>query len=388
MATTIQAQKRAFPTRGFLVPAVIAALGMAVWGARFALGLGQATNLSDAYPWGLWIGFDVVSGVALAAGAFVVAATVYVFNLKKYHPLVRPALLTGFLGYLLVILGLLADLAKPQNIWHLIIYWNFHSVLFEVGWCVMLYTTVMALEFSPVVFERLGWQVPLRIIKAIQIPLVIIGVILSTMHQSSLGSLFLLLRYRLHPLWYSPLLPVFFFISAVTVGMAMVILESVISARALRRPLERDLLAGLASAVPYVLGTYFVLKMVELLVTGEFGLMFEGSVRSNLFLVEIIGGVLLPAVLFAIPKVRQSVAGLFWGALLIVGGLILNRLDVSVIGQMVPTGSYFPHWMEFAVTIGLLASGVVAYTLITHYFPVFKEDVAGESEHAGLPVAA
>jgi len=387
MTTATKVQKRALPG-GLWILVAVAVMGIAVWVARFALGLGRATNLSDSYPWGLWIGFDVVSGVALGAGAFVVAATVYIFNLKKYHPIVRPALLTGFLGYLLVILGLLADLAKPHHIWHLIIYWNFHSVLFEVGWCVMLYTTVMALEFSPVVFERFGWRVPLRIIRAIQIPLVIIGVLLSTLHQSSLGSLFLLLRYRLHPLWYSSLLPVFFFISAVAVGMAMVILEAVISARALRRPLERDLLSGLASAVPYVLGFYFVLKIVELLVAGEFGLMFEGSVRSNLFLVELVVGVLLPAVLFAIPKVRQSVAGLFWGALLIVGGLILNRLDVSVIGQIVPTGSYFPHWMEFAVTIGLLASGVVAYTLITHYFPVFKEDVAGESEHAGLPVAA
>jgi len=242
--------------------------------------------------------------------------------------------------------------------------------------------------FSPVVFERFGWRVPLRIIRAIQIPLVIIGVILSTLHQSSLGSLFLLLRYRLHPLWYSPLLPLFFFISAVAVGLAMVILESVLSAKALRRPLERDLLSGLASAVPYVLGIYFVLKMVELLVTGEFGLMFEGSVRSNLFLVELIVGVLLPAVLFAIPKVRQSAAGLLWGALLVVGGLILNRLNVSIVGQIVPTGSYFPHCMEFAATIGLLASGVVAYTLITHYFPVFKEEVAAEPVAAELQAAA
>jgi Ni/Fe-hydrogenase subunit HybB-like protein len=387
MTTATKAQKRALPV-GLWILVAVAVIGMAVWVTRFALGLGRATNLSDSYPWGLWIGFDVVSGVALAAGGFVVAATVYIFNLKKYHPLVRPALLTGFLGYLLVILALLADLAKPHHIWHPIIYWNFHSVLFEVGWCVMLYTTVIALEFSPVVFERFGWQVPLRIIRAIQIPLVIIGVILSTLHQSSLGSLFLLLRYRLHPLWYSSLLPLFFFISAVAVGLAMVILESVLSAKALRRPLERDLLSGLASAVPYVLGIYFVLKMVELLVTGEFGLMFEGSVRSNLFLVEMVVGVLLPAVLFAIPKVRQSVAGLFWGALLIVGGLILNRLDVSVIGQMVPTGSYFPHWMEFAVTIGLLASGVVAYTLITHYFPVFKEEVAAEPVAAELQAAA
>ncbi|MGQ9715462.1 MAG: NrfD/PsrC family molybdoenzyme membrane anchor subunit [Anaerolineae bacterium] len=387
MTTMTKAQKRSLPV-GLLVPAAIAVIGMAVWVARFALGLGRATNLSDAYPWGLWIGFDDLSGAALGAGAFVVAATVYIFNLKRCHPLLRPTLLTGFLGYLLVMLGLLADLAKPQNFWHPFIYWNWHSVMLLVFWCVILYTVVMALEFSPVVFERLGWQVPLRIIRAIQIPLVIIGVILSTLHQSSLGSLFLLLRYRLHPLWYSSLLPVFFFTSAVAVGLAMVILESVVSAKALKRPLEKDLLSGLASAVPYVLGIYFVLQVIDLLVAGEFGLMLEGSVRSTLFLVEMVLGVLLPAVLFAIPGVRQSAAGLFWGALLVVGGLILNRLDVSVIGQIVPTGSYFPHWMEFAVTIGLLASGVVAYTLITHYFPVFEEEVVAEPVAAELQAAA
>ena len=372
MSTTMKLQSRPLPA-GFRFFTVIAIIGIAAWIARFALGLGRATNLSNAYPWGLWIGFDVVTGVALGAGAFVIAAIVYIFNLKKYHPIVRPALLTGLLGYLLVIVGLLADLAKPQNIWHLIIQWNLNSVLFEVGWCVMLYTLVMILEFCPVIFERYGWQVPIRFIRAIQIPLVIIGVVLSTLHQSSLGSLFLLLRYRLHSLWYSPLLPAFFLISAIGLGLAMVIMESVLSAKAFKRPLEKDLLSGLARALPYVLGIYFVLKMVDLLVAGEIGLMFSGSIQGNLFLVEMVLGTLLPVVLLANPGVRQSFGGLFWSALLVIGGVILNRLDVSIIGQMVRTGSYFPHLMEFIVTIGLIALGIVAYTLVTHYFRVNEE---------------
>ena len=372
MSMTMKLQSRPLPA-GLRFFTVIAIIGIAAWIARFALGLGRATNLSNAYPWGLWIGFDVVSGVALGAGAFVIAAIVYIFNLKKYHPIVRPALLTGLLGYLLVIVGLLADLAKPQNIWHLIIQWNLNSVLFEVGWCVMLYTLVMILEFCPVIFERYGWQVPIRFIRAIQIPLVIIGVVLSTLHQSSLGSLFLLLRYRLHSLWYSPLLPAFFLISAIGLGLAMVIMESVLSAKAFKRPLEKDLLSGLARALPYVLGIYFVLKMVDLLVAGELGLMFSGTIQGNLFLVEMVLGTLLPVVLLANPGVRQSFGGLFWSALLVIGGVILNRLDVSIIGQMVRTGSYFPHLMEFIVTIGLIALGIVAYTLVTHYFRVNEE---------------
>jgi len=161
MTTATKAQKRALPV-GLWILVAVAVIGMAVWVTRFALGLGRATNLSDSYPWGLWIGFDDLSGVALGAGAFVMVATVYISNLKKYHPLVRPALLTGFLGYLLVLLSLLADLAKPQNFWHPFIYWNWHSVMFLVFWCAILYTVVVALEFSSVVFERFGWQVPLR----------------------------------------------------------------------------------------------------------------------------------------------------------------------------------------------------------------------------------
>lgn len=374
MESTTTGQKRSITT-GLVALIVVTAVGMAVWGVRFALGLGRATNLSDAYPWGLWIGFDVVSGVALGAGAFVVAAAVYVLNLKKYEFIARPALLTGLLGYLLVVLGLLADLAKPQNIWHLIVFWNPHSVLFEVGWCVMLYTTVMALEFSPVVFERFDWKVPWRIMRAIQIPLVIIGVVLSILHQSSLGSLFLILPYRLHPLWYSPLLPVFFFISAVGVGVAMVIIESVVSARVMKRPTHTDLIAGLATTLPYILGIYFVFKVVELVVAGEIGLIFEGSLQSAVFMAEMLLGTLLPTVLLAIPRIRQSSTGLFWASLLVAGGVILNRLDVSVVGQMVTTGSYFPHWMEFTVTIGLVATGLLSYTLITRYFPVFPETI-------------
>lgn len=351
----------------------LALLGWIVLLYRFYYGLGRTTNLSDTYPWGLWIGFDVISGVALAAGGFTIAATVYIFKLKKYQPLARPAILTGFLGYLLAILGVAADLAKPQNIWHMIPYRNVHSVMLEVGWCVMLYTTVIGLEFSPAVFERFGWKVPLNIIRAIQIPLVIIGVVLSTLHQSSLGALFLIMPYRLHPLWYSPFLPLFFFISAVAVGLAMVIVESILSSKFLNHGLEIDLLSGLAKAASCVLGIYFVLKIIELAVSGELGLMLEGSLQSNLFLVELFLTVLLPAAMFALPRIRKSENALLWTALLVVSGLILNRLDVTILSQMV-SGSYFPSWMEFAVTIGLIATGIVAYMAIVRFFPVFIEE--------------
>ncbi len=201
---------------------------------RFVKGLGAATNLSDQFPWGLWVGFDVVCGVGLAAGGFTLAAIVYIFHAKRFYPVLRPSILTAFLGYSLVAVALLFDLGKPYNIWHPLVMWNPHSVMFEVAWCVTLYLTVLALEFSPVVFERFQLHRPLRVVKAVTIPLVIAGVLLSTLHQSSLGSLYLIVPEKLYPYWYSPLLPVFFFISAVSVGLAMVIFESNLSARAFR----------------------------------------------------------------------------------------------------------------------------------------------------------
>jgi Ni/Fe-hydrogenase subunit HybB-like protein len=323
----------------------------------------------------LWISFDLLCGVALAAGAFTVAATVYILNLREFRPLLRPAILTGFLGYLMVVVALLVDLGRPERIWHLIIYWNPHSVMFEVGWCVMLYTTVLALEFSPLLFERLHWSGPLRVIHVLTMPLVILGVVLSTLHQSSLGSLFLIVPEKLHPLWYTPLLPLFFFLSAVAVGLSMVIVESSISSRAFGRGMEVHLLGHLARAIPWILGLLLVLKIGDLIAAGELGLLFEGSLTSGLFWLELVGGVLLPLVLFALATIRQSSTGLLVGALLVVGGVVLNRFDVSLVGLGRPAGSgYFPHWMEFAITVGIVSAGILAFGLAAKYLPLFSDE--------------
>ena len=231
---------------------------------RFTRGLGAVTNLSDQFPWGLWIGFDVLCGVGMAAGGFTLAAIVYVFHLERFHAVLRPSILTAFLGYALVAVALMFDLGKPYNIWHPLVMWNPHSVMFEVAWCVMLYLTVLALEFSPAVLERFQLHNPLRVVKAATIPLVITGVMLSTLHQSSLGSLYLIVPEKLHPYWYSPLLPVFFFISAVGVGMAMVIFESNLSSRAFGREIEMPLLEVLGRAMAVVLAIYGLLKFQDL----------------------------------------------------------------------------------------------------------------------------
>ncbi|MGD2135091.1 MAG: polysulfide reductase NrfD, partial [Gemmatimonadales bacterium] len=221
------------PRRLALLKTILwAMVGMlaAITAVRFTYGLGTVTNLSDATPWGLWIGFDVMAGVALAAGGFVVAATVYIFRLEQYRRFARPAILTAFLGYLAVAVGLVYDLGLPWHIWHPVIYPQIHSVLFEVAMCVMLYLFVLALEFAPVVLEHPTLDHPLartalQALKKVSIVLVIAGIVLSTLHQSSLGSLFLIAPHRLHALWYSPIIYVLFFVSAVGLGLLTVVLE-------------------------------------------------------------------------------------------------------------------------------------------------------------------
>ncbi|HEX9759967.1 MAG TPA: NrfD/PsrC family molybdoenzyme membrane anchor subunit, partial [Candidatus Acidoferrales bacterium] len=199
--------------------AVLTVLGIYATYIRVWHGLGASTNLNNQFPWGLWIGFDVLCGVGLAAGGFTLVAIVHIFNLEHYRPILRASILTAFLGYVLVILGLAFDLGQPLRIWHPLVMWNPRSVMFEVAWCVMLYTTVLALEFAPVVLEKFGWRAPLRAIRMISVPLMIAGILLSTLHQSSLGSLYLIVPHKLHTLWYTPLLPLLFFLSAICAGM-------------------------------------------------------------------------------------------------------------------------------------------------------------------------
>ena len=374
---------RSFPIGTSIVTAV-AIIGLGVMIYRYLNGIGAISNLSDGRAWGLWISLDLYCGVALAAGGFTLAGAVYIFNRKKYYPIIRSAILTAFLGYTLVILALLVDLGQPWYIWHIIINWNIHSPLFEVGVCVMTYTIVLALEFSPVVFERLNLRVPLRIIRAIQIPLVIAGIVLSTLHQSSLGSM----PETLDPLWYTPILPLLFLTSAIAVGPAMVILESSLSSRAFGHKLGQDILSGLGKAIPYILGLYLLLRVVDLAASGEMGLIFSDYPLNMLWWLEIIVGVALPIILLSRASIRQSKTKLLWCALLVVGGLVLNRFNVSWFALAGREGyTYFPHWMEIAVSAGLIAWAIIIVMLANRYLPLHHHEggwkVGGGKSHRG-----
>jgi Ni/Fe-hydrogenase subunit HybB-like protein len=359
-----------------LVFLVLTATGAVAALLRFTRGLGASTNLSDQFPWGLWIGFDVLCGVGLAAGGFTITAIVYVFNLKRFTPIIRPTVLTAFLGYVFVAVALLFDLGQPQRIWHALVMWNPHSVMFEVAWCVMLYTSVLALEFSPIVFERLNLERARRIVRAISVPLVIVGVILSTLHQSSLGSLFLIVPEKLHPLWYSPLLPVLFFVSAIAAGLAMVIVESYLCQRAFHHHLEMGLLETVGRAMVVTLSVYGILRLQDLARRGVLPTLRHPDYESGMFLVEMGLGVLLPIILLAIPKIRMKQAGLVTGAFLAVLGFVMHRLNVSITGMERVAGvRYLPSWMEVAVSLALVAVGFAIFGWAVRYLPIFHEVV-------------
>jgi Ni/Fe-hydrogenase subunit HybB-like protein len=351
----------------------------AVTVARFVHGLGAVSNLSDTAPWGLWIGFDVMGGVALAAGGFVVAAAVYIFGLEAYRPFVRPAILTAFLGYVAVAVGLLYDLGLPWHIWHPMVYWQYHSVLFEVAACVMLYLTVLALEFAPVVLEHPRLDRPwlrrlLHGLRRVTIPLVIAGITLSTLHQSSLGSLFLITPYRLHPLWYSPIMYVLFLLSAVGLGLMTVVLESVLAAVFLNHHVHQARLAGLGKAGAAVLLGYVALRVGDLAVRGVFGAAFGTSWHTNLFVLELLVSAVAPAALLLIPRVRRSLGGMALCAALTVAGMVGYRLNVSIVAFARPERfGYFPSWMEFAVSLGIVAGAALVFIFFVERFRVYEE---------------
>jgi len=341
---------------------------------RFSEGLGAVSGMNDAAPWGLWIGADVFAGVALAAGGFVIAATVHIFRIERFKPILRPTVLTAFLGYMLVAVALFIDIGRPLSWWHPLVMWQEHSIMFEVTWCVILYSTVLAIETSPPVLERLGLTKLLRLVQVTTIPVVIAGVILSTMHQSSLGSLYLIVPGKLYPLWYSPLLPVFFLVSAVAAGMCVIIVESFFSAKILNRGLESILMRDLGKAAAIILFIYMIMKFADLAVRGSLDLVFEGSLQSRLFLLEMLGLTALPAILLSFRKFRRMPRGLLAASLLVMAGIVLNRINVSWFGMSVSDHlHYVPTWMEIALSLAFITAGTIVFFLAVHYLPIFPK---------------
>ncbi len=402
----------------------LGALALILIGLRFALGLGATTHLSDAHPWGFWIGVDVLVGIALAAGGFVMAGVVHIFGARRYEALARPAILTAFLGYLLFICALMVDLGRPWSIWRALVSWNHGSPMFEVAWCVMFYTSVLALEFLPAVLERLRWQraleawrdsVPVLVTGMLtlfsfamtgnrwwagltlfllltwegfmrtgkmsrdhQIPLLLIaaGVALSTLHQSSLGTLFLVVD-RLGPLWRTPILPVLFFLSALMVAPAIVILEASLTARPLRRRPERRLLGDLARLMPKLIAVYVVVRVGDVFLRGAVFPAMTISFQACWWWLEI--ALLVTAlVLYSTPELAWRENGLVAPSVATVLALVAHRLGVAMIGIAVPGASpYVPAWTEVAITVGLLALGALGFRAAVAFLPIYEDAALG-----------
>jgi Ni/Fe-hydrogenase subunit HybB-like protein len=357
-----------------LLTALLAVLmaGLYVVAKRFETGLGGVTNLSDRFPWGIWIGFDLC-GIALAAGGFVLAATVHIFRVRRFEPIVRPVILTSFLAYLLVAAILVLDLGRPYRFWHPLIMWQPHSVMFEITLCITFYSLVLAIELSPALFERLGWRRLASLVHEIALPLVLVGVILSTLHQSSFGSLFLIVPQKLHVLWYTPILPALFLMSAVCAGIAVVIVESHLCARFLHKHLPRHLMVELGRVCSQAVWIYAIAKVADLWVRGAWGDLASHAWLGLSWGVEVIGGAVVPAIwLMRMP--REHPRGLIVSASLVIGGVALNRLNVSWFGLLPYTGLvYAPSWMEIVSTAALALAGVLAFLGLSSFLPVFEE---------------
>ncbi|HMN49382.1 MAG TPA: Ni/Fe-hydrogenase cytochrome b subunit [Ignavibacteriaceae bacterium] len=385
--------KHKYFTPGVFVLIILALNGLVFLMGRFFFGLGAVTNLNNQYPWGLWIGVDVAAGVALAAGGFTTAALGHVMHREEYHAIVRPALLTAMLGYTFVAMGVFVDIGRWYFIWHPLIMWNGSSALFEVGICVMIYLTVLYIEFLPIVTERFIGKVNLpgflsglnkpvdKLLRALDRGLsktmfifIIAGVVLSTLHQSSLGTLMIIAGPKMHPLWQTPVLPLLFLLSAISVGFPMVIFESMIASRSFGLKPEMHILSRLGSMIAPLLGIYLAFKIGDMFIRETFVYLTEFNTASVMFTIELLFGVIIPLRMFLSPKVLRSPLFLFIASALVVFGVLLNRINNFIVAYNPPYSvkSYIPSFGEFSVTIGFAAMLILAYRFIAMNFPVIS----------------
>lgn len=373
-----------------IVAGIIVLIGGVLTILRFTKGLGAVTNLSDYNPWGLWIGFDLLVGVALAAGGYVTSAACYIFGLKRFHSAVRPAILTGFLGYALVVFALHYDVGRPWRLpYPFIVQQGTTSLLFEVGACVALYLTVLFLESTPAALEWLGFKKLRSIVVKLTLVLTIFGVVLSTLHQSSLGALYLIAPSKLHPLWYSGYLPVYFFISSIIAGLSMVIFEGTMAHKFFHNKMDEThlketdgVVLGFGKTASFVLAGYFVIKIVGLSVDNNWHYLATGW--GAWFLVELLGFVALPSLLYAIGVREKNLKLIRWTSAMAVLGIVLNRLNVSLVAfnyHLPSSERYFPHWMEIMTSVFIVTVGILVYRFIVTRMPILHEHPEYAEEH-------
>jgi Ni/Fe-hydrogenase subunit HybB-like protein len=368
------------------IPVMI--LGLILIVIRFWKGLGAITNLTQEVPWGLWIGFDVVTGVAFAGGAYVLTFMVYILNMQKYHSIVRITVLNGFLAYVFYAGALLLDLGRPWNVINPIIGNSFgtSSVLFLVAWHFLLYMIAQLIEFSPAIAEWLGAKRARKILSGMTIAAVIFGITLSTLHQSGLGALYLMCKDKIHPLWYSEFIPVLFFVSSIFAGLSMVIFEGSISHRVFfdqisekNHKSHNGIITGLSKICAVAMFAYFFLQLLVFVHGRHWELL--NTPMGYWYILEMAGFVLLPMALYFYSYRRQNVTLIKVAAVLTMLGVILNRLNVTVIGfKWAASVRYVPTWMEFAVTLAVIFAEIWIFRWVINRMPVLRESPSWVNE--------
>ncbi len=358
----------------------IIAVAAVVGFVRFATGIGTIANINNAYPGGWWVGYGIMTMIAVGGVGFTITALVEIIGVHRYHSFLRPAVLMAFLCYASAITMLMVELGRPWKVWMVLVSWAPTSALYEVGWCAFLYLTVLALEFAQVPLKEMGWGRAFRFIRTIYIPIMLLGVTLSHLHQSSLGTLMTLIPHKINALWWSDNLPLLYLFSAMMAGPAMAILEHLAAARWLGFAPRMDLLAGLARIEAWLVGLFFAFQMGDLFYRGAGDAMFISSWFAVSFWVEIAFGLMLPFVLLLMPEVRVSRRGLATACSLIIAGVLLHRLNVAVIGLRVRHWeTYVPSLGEVTITLGITAAAIFAFGYFARILPIHEELPAPES---------
>ncbi len=355
---------------------VLITAALAVLAVRFFYGLGAVTNLNDGYTWGLWVVADVVIGSAFACGGFAIAALVYIFNKGEYHPLIRPALLASLLGYTLAGVGVIFDLGRWWNFYHIFLpgHASPNSVMFEVAVCITLYIIVLWIEFTPTILEKFGLENARKKLVGVMYIFIGLGMVLPMMHQSSLGSMLIVFGTQIHPLWQTMLLPLIFLVTAIAIGYAIVLFESCVAAAGYRRSIELHLLTPLARVMLIVLGVFLAMRLIDIVVRGALPSAFEPTLQAAFFWLEM-AFFALPLWLLRSVAARRNPANLFLGGLALLAGGVLLRVNAFLIGYMPGEHwSYFPSVAEILVTVGMFAIEVLAYIVITRRFPVLPRE--------------
>ena len=373
-----------------IISGIFLLIGLVITVLRFTKGLGFVTNLDDNNPWGIWISFDLLCGVALAAGGYTTSAACYIFGMKKYHSAVRPAILTAFLGYALVVFALHYDVGRPYRlVYPIFLSPGTTSLLYEVGLCVFLYVTVLAIEFSPALFEWLGMKNLRNKIMKLTMALTVFGVILSTLHQSSLGALYIAVPSKIHPLWYSPYLAILFFVSSIPAGLSMVILEGTLAHKPWHHMMDKThldehdgVVLGFARGASISLAAYFCVKLVAVAYDNNWAYLATGW--GAWWLLEVLGFVALPSLLYAIGSREKNLKLIKWTSALTVFGIILNRFNVSIVAfnwQLPSSQRYIPSWMEIGISVFVVTLGVTVYRFIVSRMPIFFEHPEYKDAH-------